>query len=142
MGSGLFLSSLVCGKFSGGWETGASGEGGRSGLLFRGQMQPVLSQGRAGADRQTLGESGSAKHKEELWEVGSLPSYEVCELNGHVAGVLQLQRCVNEALPSTGEIYVVFTSPLNILLMQILLESHFTDRMSKAGSDGQLAQAA
>lgn len=49
---------------------------------------------------------------------------------------------MNEALPSTGEVYVVFTSPSNILLMQILLESHFTDRKPEAGSDGQLAQAA
>ena len=49
---------------------------------------------------------------------------------------------MNEALPSTGEIYVVFTSPLNILLMQISLEFHFIDRRPEAGSDGQLAQVA
>lgn len=65
-----------------------------------------------------------------------------CKLNGHLAGVLQSQRCVSEALPSAGEVHVVFTSSLNILLTQILLESHFTRRMSKAGSDGQPAQAA
>lgn len=46
-----------------------------------------------------------------------------CKLNGHLAGVLQSQRCVSEALPSADEVHVVFTSSLNILLTQILLES-------------------
>lgn len=52
---------------------------------------------------------------------------------------------MNEASPSTGETYMVLVSSLHVLLtigVQVSSESHFTDGMPKAPSDGQLAKTA
>lgn len=69
-----------------------------------GHLSPSPGRGRSGVYRVATGssrsrsprgpsgrETGSAKHEQGLWQVGSSPSCEVCKLQGPLAGMLRLQ---------------------------------------------------